>query len=113
MFVTLKTDVANPRMREQIEDRVHHAEAGAQHRHHDHIGCENLAFGRFEGRVETRQRHRQLASRLDRQNETEPVRQPPELTRRRRAIAQRRQGILRDWMLHKMDRHAQNYTRKQ
>ena len=82
VLVALQADVTDARVRQQLEHRIHHAEAGAQHRHDDDVGVERLALAPVSSGVSTRrQRHRQLARRLDREHQAQPMRQPPEMAR--------------------------------
>ena len=98
--------MADARVGQQLQHRIHHAQARAQDRHDDHVGRQRFALGRLDRCFDARQRHRQLAGGLNGQEQTEPMRQPAEVAGCRRPIAQRRQGILRDRVLHQVYRHG-------
>jgi len=65
-----------------------------------------LALRRLQRRVHPREGHGQFAGRLHGDDEAQPMRQSPEVTRRGRFVSQRDQGVLHDGMLHEMNRHA-------
>jgi hypothetical protein len=106
VLVALQADVADPGVWEQLEHGVNHSEAGSKDGHHHHVRVEHFALGGLERRFDPSERHRQLASGLERQGKAQPMGQAAEVTGRRGAVPERQQRILHDGVLHDVNGHA-------
>ena len=83
LLVALQADVADARVGQQLEHRVDHAQAGAQHRHDDDVGVERLALA--PARAASRRAPSVIGSLRVASvatHQAEPMGQPPEVTRR-------------------------------
>ena len=107
VLVALQADVADARVRQQLEHRLDHAQAGAQHRHDDDVGVERLAVAP----ARAASRRAPASSAASRVASIASSRLSRCASRRKwlaRVVRSRsaEQGILRDRMLHQMDGHG-------
>ena len=112
LLVALQADVADAGAGQQLEDGLEHAEAGAQHRHHHDFGAHAPAGRRPDGRLDAVVSLRQVARRLERQDQADAPRHLAERVGRRLLVPQREQDVLRNRMVDDVKRHGRHCRSK-
>jgi hypothetical protein len=103
--IAVEPDVAHARRWNQPQDPLHHAEAGAQDGHEGELlAADGPAGGRFERRVDRHRLERQIAGGLVRHEHGDLVDQLLELLGGRGAIAQQRELVTHQRVVHDAQR---------
>jgi hypothetical protein len=77
-FVSLESDVADPRRRQQLEYRVKHSEPCSEYRYHDDVTADDVPFGLGERSLNRGWKGGHIAKDLGSQQHTDPVGGAPE-----------------------------------
>ena len=99
------------RVRQQFEHGLDHPQTGTEHGHDHDVAGEPGTVEWLERRLNPDLRCWHVACGFSGQDKTDAMGEPPELVGRSGAVAERRQRIESDRVLHEMNRHGRElYT---